>query len=81
MHEDCKALFEKISAYLDGELDGKTCEQISQHLEDCPECLNCFESLKKTVELCKNFPKEKISGEIHERLRATLRAYLNRNPA
>ena len=80
MHEACKAIFEKISAYLDGDLDEQTCLEIHKHLEVCPECSDRFESLKKTVEVCKSLPKERVSKEIHERLRATLKAALDQGP-
>ncbi|MBN2124438.1 MAG: zf-HC2 domain-containing protein [Deltaproteobacteria bacterium] len=78
MHEDCKTLFEKISGYLDGELDTATCEEIEVHLQECPECAKCFESLKKTVSLCKKFPQEKVPMEVRKRLRAALRDYRTR---
>ena len=72
MHEDCRVLFEKMSEYLDGELDDGICKKIMSHLEDCSDCLKCFESLKNTVDICKRYPREKVPKEIHQRLRATL---------
>lgn len=72
MHEECRILFEKMSEYLDGELDAGLCSKIMRHLEACPDCLNCFKSLKNTVDICKRFPREKVPKEIHVRLRATL---------
>jgi len=80
MHKDCKVIFEKISAYLDGELDDETCEEIKHHLKGCPECLKRFGSLKKTVELCKDFPKEEVSEEIRQRLRDALKIQLKQDP-
>lgn len=77
MHEDCKALFEKISEYLDGELDAATCKEIEAHLQECPDCAKCYESLKKTVILCKKFPREKVPLDVRKRLREALRDYLD----
>ena len=73
MHDDCKKYFDRISEYLDGELDASICEKIDQHLKDCPECQICFASLKKTVDLCKKMPLETIPKEVHDRLRKHLR--------
>ncbi len=78
MHEDCKVFFEKISSYLDGELDAETCEKIDRHLKGCPACLSYFESLKKTVEICRKFPSKKVPKEIRKRLRAALETFLTR---
>ena len=38
MREDCKKDFEKLSEYLDGELDDDACREIERHFRDCPEC-------------------------------------------
>ena len=73
MHDDCKKYFDRISEYLDGELDASICEKINQHLKDCPECRNCLESLKKTVDLCKKMPLETIPEDARDRLREHLR--------
>jgi len=73
MREDCKKYFEKISEYVDGELDGKLCHKIETHLKECPECQNCLDSLKKTIRLCKKAAEEKVPTDIKERLRSTLR--------
>jgi RNA polymerase sigma-70 factor (ECF subfamily) len=79
MHKNCKKYFEKISEYLDGEVDGSLCEKIERHLQDCQECQDCFESLKKTVGLCKKIPPEQVPPEIRKRLRETLKSYLKQD--
>lgn len=76
MHEDCMVLMEKISEYLDGELDPDACREIEEHLRECQACRHCFESLKKTTELCKKFPREKVPDPVRRRLRESLRACL-----
>jgi len=73
MTEDCKRNFERISEYLDGELDTNTCQQIEQHLKDCPECQDCFEALKKTIDLCRKSAPGEIPDDIRKRLRSKLR--------
>jgi RNA polymerase sigma-70 factor (ECF subfamily) len=77
MHEGCKRYFEKVSEYLDGDADSMTCEQIEEHLLDCPECRRCFDSLKKSVEVCRKSPRERVPEEVKQRLREALRRYRN----
>lgn len=79
MRAHCKEYFERISEYLDGELDDDICRKIERHLQDCPECRKCLNSLEKTTQLCKEAGKEEIPVDISERLRSTLREFINRN--
>ena len=73
MKEDCKKNFERISEYLDGELGPLDCQQIEQHLMECPECQDCFDALKKTIDLCRKSAREEIPGDMRERLRSKFR--------
>ena len=72
MHEECRGYFEKISEFLDDELEDDICEKIKKHLHDCPECQNCFGSLKKTVALFHDYPREEVPEEVRKRLRNKL---------
>lgn len=73
MKEDCKKNFEMISEYLDGELGPDVCQQIEQHLMECPECQDCFDALKKSIALCRNSTREEIPQDMRERLRSKLK--------
>ena len=73
MKEECKKNFERISEYLDGELGPDDCQQIEQHLKECPECQDCFDALKKTIDLCRKSAREEIPEEMRKRLRSKLR--------
>jgi len=73
MKENCKKNFERISEYLDGELGPDACQQIEQHLMECPECQDCFDALKKSIALCRNSTREEIPKDMRERLRSKLR--------
>lgn len=35
---DCRALFERITAFLDGELDATLCDELRGHLDRCSPC-------------------------------------------
>ncbi len=69
MSNRCGEHFEKISQYLDGELDADTCREIERHLAECGRCGNCLESLRRTVAWCKGLGKEKIPAGTAQRLR------------
>ena len=79
MKEDCKKDFERLSEYLDGELDDAVCLEIEQHFRHCPECRECVDSMKKTIQLCKEAAREEIPVVARERLRSMLRECLSRN--
>jgi predicted anti-sigma-YlaC factor YlaD len=49
--EECKRVFEMLSEYLDGGLPENVCEEVGEHIGDCPPCIAFVESLKKTKEV------------------------------
>jgi anti-sigma factor (TIGR02949 family) len=73
MREGCKKYFKRISEYLDGELDKGMCQKIERHLQDCPECRDCLDSFRRSIQLCKETAKEEIPPDIRKRLRSKLR--------
>ena len=73
MKDDCKKNFERISEYLDRELGPEDCRRIEEHLMGCPECQDCFDALKKTIDLCRKSAREEIPGDMRNRLRSKLR--------
>ena len=76
MDADCRALFERVSEYLDDELEPAFCQKIEAHLRDCPQCEDCFEALRRTVGMCKELPYEEVSRDVRLRLRKTLKKLL-----
>lgn len=76
MMQDCKAYFQRISEYLDGELDDDICNRIDTHLSQCPECRECLDSLRRTIELCKRAAGETIPADAGRRLRAKIKEFL-----
>ena len=71
---DCAQIFAMLSQYLDRELPPATCGDIEEHLRDCPECIQFVESLKRSVELCRQYgaarPPEPVPSEKLAELRA-----------
>jgi len=71
-HRQCRALFEKLSEYLDNELDQASCDEIEKHLQDCPPCQVCLATLKQTVALCRKMNSSAMPEEVSARLRAMI---------
>jgi len=68
-HKHCLELFEKLSEYLDNELDEITCQEIEQHIKDCVPCFVCMQTLKRTVDLCKQAANKPVPAEVSQKLR------------
>ena len=54
------ALFERLSEYIDKELDPPTCQEIEAHIAACKPCQVCLNTLKQTVELCKKLEHRQV---------------------
>ncbi|MCP5118821.1 MAG: hypothetical protein GY953_49040 [bacterium] len=52
---ECKDIFALLSEYLDEELPDDICNQIDSHISACPPCVEFVESLRKTIELTRDF--------------------------
>ena len=50
---NCREMFERLSEYIDGELEAKLNECFDGHLQDCEPCRKILATLQKTVELCR----------------------------
>lgn len=71
-HEICLSLFEKMSDYIDRELDEATCQDIERHASECFACKVCLETLKRTVALCHEMEPSPVPPSLTERLRIAL---------
>jgi len=70
--EDCLAFFDKISAYLDDELDAATCDTIRKHAEDCAACKSCIDTLKQTIALCRGVKADAPPPEFSRQLKTLI---------
>ena len=60
---------DRLSEYLDGELEETFCAEAEVHLEDCPPCRDFLESLRRTVALLGRLPSEPVPEEIRRAVR------------
>lgn len=72
----CLAQFEKLSEYLDRELDELTCQDIERHAKECIACRVCLETLKQTVNLCHSINQDEkpVPTDFAKRLKETVKA-------
>ena len=70
--ESCQEVLALLSDYLDFELPPDACEQIENHLAGCSPCVEFAASLRKTVELCREFQSSDMPKPLSEQARAEL---------
>jgi len=71
-HKHCLELFEKLSEYLDNELDEVTCADIEKHVKACVPCFVCLQTLKRTIDLCKQTENRSVPKDFSKKLRAVI---------
>jgi len=78
---DCTEVLEMLSDYLNLELPADACKQIAHHLSGCQPCEEFAASLRRTVDLCRQYrPSElpqPISQAAREELMEAYRKMLN----
>jgi len=50
---NCREMFERLSEYINGDLDARLLECFDEHMRDCEPCQAFIATLRKTVELCR----------------------------
>ncbi len=68
-HSHCLSMFEKLSEYIDNELDVMTCRDIERHVAECVPCKICLETLKRTVILCKKVDSIPVPESVSVKLK------------
>ena len=70
--ENCKEIFALLSDYLNLELPPDACREIERHLEGCAPCVEFAESLRKTVELCREYQPNAMPRPLSQTARTDL---------
>ncbi len=70
--ETCREIKDKLSAYLDGELETALCAEIEQHLRGCDNCRVMVDTLNKTITLYRNYGQDEVPPDAHTRLTRVL---------
>jgi len=74
-HHKCMALFEKMSEYIDRELSAEDRAQVEAHIQACCQCQACYETLQRTVDLCRSSAQDyPMPDTLTAKLRALIEA-------
>lgn len=58
-----------ICDYLSEDIDALACQEMMEHLKNCPTCKVYFDTVRKTVILCKEIDcPEKLPEDVNNRL-------------
>ena len=68
----CKEVFSLLSEYLNLELPPEACQEIETHLAGCQPCIDFAESLRKTVELCRQYQPAELPAPLGKEAREQL---------
>ncbi len=64
----CEELKVQLPDYLDGEAKEAVCRAIEEHLASCDDCRVMVDTLKKTIILYRESPREPVPSDVHKRL-------------
>jgi predicted anti-sigma-YlaC factor YlaD len=68
-HDHSKDKIKEICGHLGEDLNAEPCQEVAEHLAKCPNCKIYFDTIRKTVILCKtNDCAEKLPEDVNERL-------------
>ena len=71
--EDHKKIFKQICDFLGEDIDTPLCKEVANHLEKCPDCKVQFDTIRKTVTLCREKEEtKKVPDDVTQRLIKTL---------
>jgi anti-sigma factor (TIGR02949 family) len=64
----CRQVIDRISEYLDGELDPELVRELERHLEHCEDCRIVVDTTRKTVEIFYHTEPAALPPGVRERL-------------
>lgn len=74
----CASLLERISAYLDGDLDAADCATIERHAATCAHCSAIIEDFRKATGLCRTAAETPLPDPVRALARARVQELLKR---
>ena len=69
----CRALFARLSDYIDHQIDPGVCERLETHLDGCAPCQAYLASLEETIRRCRNHCPPPMKKKLQSDLRALLK--------
>jgi len=75
---NCDEIFSLLSDYLNLELPPEACREVEAHLAGCDPCVEFAESLRKTVDLCRQYEPSEMPAPLTAQARSELEAAWHR---
>jgi anti-sigma factor RsiW len=75
----CSKILDRISGYLDGDLDATACEAIESHCADCAACAALVKQLRETVALCRQTAAVPLPESVRRHALESVRRLLDRD--
>ena len=76
----CRASLERLSRYVDGDLDRASQRLVEEHLGRCPCCLEMAESLRRTVRVCREAGHRRLPAPVRARAKSRIQELLASEP-
>ena len=67
---DCRDYQQRISALLDGELSGRFAEEVTRHMDACPECRRAYDRMSHINEMMRTQADLIVQSALAERVKA-----------
>ena len=71
-HDRCRALFERLSDYIDGDMEPAQRADFEAHLAECLGCHSCLQALQRTVAICRRTGGQPVPAALSARLAHSL---------
>lgn len=72
----CDELINKLSDYLDGELEADLADGLTRHLEHCDDCRVVVNTTRKSIDICCGSEPAPLPADVRERLERLYRETL-----
>jgi anti-sigma factor RsiW len=74
----CASLLERISAYLDGDLNAADCAMVERHAATCATCAQVIADFRATTGLCRKAAEAPLPEAVRDKARARIAALLGK---
>ena len=64
----CENREEKISLYIDRQLDWKEEKEFLKHIKECPECKQALQQAQQLRQMLLEMPMEEVPEELHKNI-------------
>jgi anti-sigma factor RsiW len=64
----CKDFLKELGDYLDETVDPQVKEELSKHINECPNCWVVLNTTQKTIQVYKGMDPDPLPNGVHDRL-------------